>query len=85
MTAIELEARKASVVRDILNNVNTAELLDQLSAFVKHLVKREPCQYSLSEIDAILDEGEMSMDNHEGIDSEEVFAEIEQKYPFLCK
>lgn len=85
MTAIELDARKATVIRDIQDNVNTAELLDQLSDFVKRLVRKDPCRYDMAEMDAILDEGEHAMDNDEGIASEEVFSGLERKYPFLCK
>lgn len=85
MTAMELDARKASVIRDILNNVNTAELLDQLSGYVKSLIKEEPCQYDMDGMDAILDEGEWAMDNGDGISSECVFSNIEKKHTFLCK
>lgn len=85
MTAIELNARKAIVVREILNNINSAELLDRLSTFVYQLIKKEPCQYSLEEIDKILDEGEIAMENGEGLSSDEVFESIEKKYPYLCK
>lgn len=86
MTAVEeLDARKASVVRDILNNVNTAELVERLNVFVRQLVGEEPCQYSVEEMDNILDEAEQAMDNGEGMSSQTVFDAIEAKYPFLCK
>lgn len=44
-----------------------------------------PCQYTVEEMNAMLDEAEKDMDAGNGIPSKEVFREIEQKYPFLTE
>ena len=60
MTTMELDARKAGLVREILTKVNSIELLDKLSKYLhKHLQTEDtyPCSYSVQELEQILDQG----------------------------
>jgi hypothetical protein len=52
MTVLELEAKKAELVRSILNNVNSEEILNELSKIVNKLTVKKPCMYSPEEIQA---------------------------------
>ena len=42
MTTIELEARKAMLVKEILTDINSEEMLDKLAGYLKRLKKRLP-------------------------------------------
>ena len=60
MTTMELEARKARLVREILTEVNSMELVEKLSKYLhKHLQTEDayPCSYSVQELEQILDQG----------------------------
>jgi len=50
MTVLELNAKKAELVKSILNDVNSEEVLDKVSTYVKSLVTPMPCQYTSEEI-----------------------------------
>lgn len=57
---MELEARKADFIRDVLMNVEDVELLDKLSKYLQRNLKRAsnaPCRYTTEEIERILDAG----------------------------
>lgn len=46
-TSIQLEARKAALVRDILIKVNDEEVLDKLVRYVQRTIKSQPQPYPL--------------------------------------
>jgi len=48
MTTMELESRKALLVRDILTNVNDEDTLQRLNAFFQGMKKREANTQSIS-------------------------------------
>lgn len=50
MTVLEIEAKKAELVRTILNNVDSEEVLNELSNMVKKLTTKMPCMHSPEEI-----------------------------------
>ncbi len=61
MTSIELEARKALLVKEILTDINSEEMIEKLSHYLKcikgQLAKKEnpvPCQYAVEELKDIL-------------------------------
>ena len=64
MTTIELEARKAMLVKEILTDINSEEMLDKLAGYLKRLKKTAtglqvaPCQYTRDEMESILLERE---------------------------
>lgn len=66
MTTIELEARKALLVKEILTEINSEEMLDKLTGYLKRIKKQTfktsvtpaPCQYTRSEIQSLLLERE---------------------------
>lgn len=66
MTTIELEARKALLVKEILTEINSEEMLDKLAGYLKRLKSQSvkvaepaaPCQYTRSEMQSLLLERE---------------------------
>ncbi|WP_293674668.1 hypothetical protein [uncultured Parabacteroides sp.] len=61
MTAIELEARKALLVKEILTDINSEEMIEKLSHYLKRIKKQlaekedtAPCQYTVNELKDIL-------------------------------
>lgn len=75
MTVLEIEAKKAELVRTILNYVDSEEVLNELSNIVKKLTTKMPCMYSPEEIrlgaDRFLD-ALNSGDNNKFISHEDV-------------
>lgn len=51
MTVLEIEAKKAELARSILN-IDSEEVLDEISKVVKKLTVKMPCMHSLEEIRA---------------------------------
>ncbi len=64
MTTIELEARKALLVKEILTDINSEDMLDKLAGYLKRIKKAAtdsqpaPCQYTREEMQSILMERE---------------------------
>lgn len=66
MTTIELEARKALLVKEILTDIDSEEMLDKLAGYLKRIKKQSfktpattaPCQYTRSEMQSLLLERE---------------------------
>ena len=64
MTTIELEARKAMLVKEILTEINSEEMLDKLVGYLKRIKTQSaksttaPCQYTRSEMQSLLLERE---------------------------
>jgi len=61
MTTIELEAKKALLVKEILTDINSEEMIEKLSHYLKRikgqLMEKEnpaPCQYAVDELKNIL-------------------------------
>lgn len=50
MTLLELEARKAQLVRSVLNDIHDEETLNELSVALDRLTGKIPCRYSVEEI-----------------------------------
>lgn len=70
MTTIELEARKALLVKEILTEINSEEMLNKLAGYLKRIKKipslsrqvAPPCQYTCEEMESLLLERERN--NH---------------------
>jgi len=50
MTVLELNAKKAELVKSIINGINNEEAIDELLLFVEQLTLKSPCQYTEEEI-----------------------------------
>lgn len=86
MTALELEAYRAELAREILST-DSWDLLDKIKKLIKKeqkaKVTKMPCEYSKVEMADILSVAESELDLGEGIASDKVHEEIKNKYPFL--
>lgn len=89
MTTIELELCKSELAREILNTDNV-ELINTLRRAAQRFAKRqankstkaeELTSHTMEEINNWMDEAEAEIG---GTPSQEVFNQLEQKYPFLC-
>lgn len=65
MTTIELETRKALLVKDILTEIDSEEMLEKLTGYFKRIRRNKakeqiapPCQYTIEEMKSILAERE---------------------------
>ena len=56
MTTIELNAKKAEMVRFILNEVNSELIVNELERVIRKLTTSEPCCYTPEEIRASAEE-----------------------------
>ena len=70
MTTIELNAKKAKMIRFILNEVNSEVVVDELERIIRKLTTSEPCSYTPEEIkasaaEAILQRKEGRYTSHE--------------------
>lgn len=93
MTTLEFEARKAELAREILCN-DSAEVIDAVKKAYHRIAKRvankptqaeKPTPYTIEELHARIAESEADEEAGRMCNSEEVFARLEQKVPFLCK
>lgn len=50
MTLLELNAMKAELVKTILNDIDTPEILMEIDNLVKSKIGKHPCQYSAEEL-----------------------------------
>ncbi len=58
---MELDARKAKLVREILTEVNSIELLEKISKYLhKHLQQtmNRPCQFTVEELEQVLEQSQ---------------------------
>ncbi|MDH6342244.1 hypothetical protein M2480_001562 [Parabacteroides sp. PFB2-12] len=68
MTLLELKAKKAELVQLILNDIDSEEVLNEVSQMVKKLTRpKYPCMYSVEEIQSSADEAMQAY--NEGYDS----------------
>lgn len=51
MSTIELEARKAEIARLVLNEINSEEALEELACFIKRIIIKSPCSFTVKELD----------------------------------
>lgn len=95
MTTMELEAQKAMLAREILS-IDDMELVKKLKQTIsrtiakakakKEEVKEDLTPYTMEEINSWIDEAEAEEEaGIEGTPHEEVFRNMEKKYPWLCK
>lgn len=95
MTTMELEAQKAMLAREILS-IDDIELVKKLKQAVSRIIakanaKQEEAEedltpYTMEEINSWIDEAEAEEEaGIPGIPHEEVFRNMEKKYPWLCK
>jgi aspartate/methionine/tyrosine aminotransferase len=50
MTTVELNARKAEMIRMIMNDVNSEVVINELEQVIRRLSVTEPCRYTPEEI-----------------------------------
>lgn len=74
MTIIELNARKAEIVRAILNDIETEEALDALSDLLRklHVSRQPPCQYTVEELNDRAEQAIRDYEAGKGIPHEEI-------------
>lgn len=77
---IELEAMKASLIREILTEVNSKDLLERLKQYLRENLKGvvPPCQYSIEEAKQLLKEAELRYERGEYLSDEEAMKRMEQ-------
>ncbi|MDR0863741.1 MAG: hypothetical protein LBO74_02260 [Candidatus Symbiothrix sp.] len=81
MTTMELNARKASLVKEILNETDE-NLLEGLITYISKVKKRTttpPCQFSVEELRAIVMQSEKDFENGDYVTLEKIKA----KHPRL--
>ena len=67
MTLVEINARKAELVKKILNDVNTEEQLTELELFLGLNEENAQCQASIEEVYERFDRAVKAFDRGEGI------------------
>lgn len=91
MTTIELEARKTSLIRQILD-VNDDKALQKLEKWMARFMKKESTSsvtttgpHTLEEVNQRLDKAEEDIAAGRTCTSDEAFDMIENEFPYLCK
>lgn len=91
MVTMELEARKTSLIRQILS-VNDDKSLQQIEKWMgKHFKKESEAlaigtgPFTLAEINERLDRSEADILGGRTYTSKQVFDEMEKEFPYLCK
>ncbi|MCD8182099.1 MAG: hypothetical protein LUE99_02310 [Bacteroides sp.] len=96
MTTMELEAQKAMLAREILN-IDDLELVKKLKNYVSRTIAKAKAKeeeveeedltpYTMEEINSWIDEAEAEEEaGIPGTPHEQVFANMEKKYPWLCQ
>lgn len=90
MTTLELRAGIFETLNQMLDN---EEALKQVNSYLLRLQKKMQKEqqtaalrpYTIEELHARADEAMAEIEAGEVMTSEEVFAEMEHKYPWLCK
>lgn len=76
---MELEARKAGLIREILTEVDNIELLDKLSTYLhKHLRQTvtRPCQFTVEELEQVLEQSQEDIKKGNTSTHEEMVSEV---------
>lgn len=93
MNTLEIEILRRELLRDILN-VDDVEVLKKIRRSLDRLRVRpvnavqEPEElrpYTMEELNERIDEAEAEIEAGETLFSQELFAQMEYKYPWLCK
>lgn len=93
MNTLEIEILRRELLRDILN-VDDVEVLKKIRRSLDRLRVRpvnavqEPEElrpYTMEELNKRIDEAEAEIEAGETLSSQELFAQMEHKYPWLCK
>lgn len=80
---MELEARKAGLIREILTEVDNIELLDKLSTYLhKHLRQTvtRPCQFTVEELEQVLEQSQEDIKKGNTSTHEEMVSEVFIKF-----
>lgn len=72
MNFLELNAKKAELIKSILNDINNEETLNELAATVQRLITKYPCQYSAEELKERALRGIEEMEQGKGTPHEEM-------------
>lgn len=91
MITMELEARKTSIIRQILD-VNDDKSLQQIEKWIKRHLQKEPetsaiggGSFTLTEMNEKLDRAEADISAGRTYTSKQVFDMMEDEFPYLCK
>ena len=93
MNTLEMEILRRELLRDILN-VDDVDVLKKIRRSLDRLRVRpvnavqEPEElrpYTMEELNKRIDEAEAEIEAGETLSSQELFAQMENKYPWLCK
>lgn len=82
---------RAGIFEKINSLLDDEEAMRQLDNYLSRLNKQAAIKveklrpYTLEELDARIDEAEAEIEAGEVMTNEEVFANMERKYPWLCK
>lgn len=80
MTELELQSRKLNLIQDIINTINTDELMSRLENAYKRLkksaVEKSSCAYTVEEVNERLDEAEKADKEGRYISHEEMLEEV---------
>ena len=85
---MELEARKASVVRRVLTDVNSLETIARLDDWLNHELKKDMSsakQYNYEELNNRLMVAEEEIATGKTCPVDEMFDRMEKKHPWLCE
>ena len=82
MNTLEIEILRRELLRDILN-VDDVEVLKKIRRSLDRLRVR-PVN-AVQELNERIDEAEAEIEAGETLFSQELFAQMEHKYPWLCK
>ena len=80
---MELDARKAKLVREILTEVNSIELLEKISKYLhKHLQQtmNRPCQFTVEELEQVLEQSQEDIKKENISTHEDMVKEVFSKF-----
>ncbi len=80
---MELDARKAKLVREILTEVNSIELLEKISKYLhKHLQQTvtRPCQFTVEELEQVLEQSQEDIKKGNISTHEDMVKEVFSKF-----
>ncbi|WP_455591438.1 hypothetical protein [Bacteroides sp.] len=89
--AMKLDAARAEIIRSLFE-VDSLEALQKVKRSVARIVKstqsvstEDLTPYTMEELNVRIDEAEADIAAGKGKQSVQVFEEMEQKYPWLCR
>lgn len=72
MTTVEIKAQKAELIQSILNDINNEDMILELKKLVRRMTEKRPCQYTIEELKAGVDDFIREFENDELIPHEEL-------------